>query len=174
MPAKTERHHGYGALRKGRWSQHDRDYFLTICLLRPSQGLTATPVAAAISAELTRLESEGLWQLRTSVIMPDQLHLLVTLKDAASLSNCVRLFKGRLAPTLRAGNLRWQPSFYDHCIRSEDDLLPVFLYVFLNPYRAGLADANTEKWPYYFCAPDDWEWFGLLTREQMPFPEWLQ
>ncbi|MFZ5495155.1 MAG: hypothetical protein ACOZE5_07430 [Verrucomicrobiota bacterium] len=50
----------------------------------------------------------------------------------------MRLFKGRLTPALRNHGLKWQEGFYDHQIRESEDLLPVFLYIYLNPYRAGL------------------------------------
>jgi REP element-mobilizing transposase RayT len=104
--------------------------------------------------------------------MPDHLHLLVTLGGGAELSAAVRLFKGRLAPLLRDHTTRWQPSFYDHRLRADDDRLPVFLYIFLNPYRAELLPAD-KIWPGYFCADSDWEWFGPLTQESCPEPPWL-
>jgi len=165
---------GFGALRQGRWSQQGRDYFLTICLRRPLCGLIDNPVSRRISAESARLENEGCWHVRTSVIMPDHVHFLATLIGAASLSDTLRLFKGRLSPALRTAKLQWHPNFYDRCMRMGDDLLPVFLYIFLNPYRANLANMQTEKWPGYFCAPEDWNWFGQLTNQELPFPEWLR
>ncbi len=173
MASEREIHRGYGALRQGRWSQRGRDYFLTICLRRPLCGLTDDPIADRILAESARLENEGFWHVRTSVIMPDHVHFLATLMGAASLSDTVRPFKGHLSPVLRTAKLQWQPGFYDHCIRSGDDLLPVFLYIFLNPYRANLAEV-TEKWPGYYCSLEDWAWFGQLTNEKLPFPEWLR
>jgi REP element-mobilizing transposase RayT len=140
---------------------------------RPATGLTNELVRIAMTAELRRLEIEGYWHVRSSVIMPDHLHTLIALKDSKSLSSVVRLFKGRLSPLLRVVRLQWQPSFYDHCIRAGDDLLPVFLYIFLNPYRSNLVEV-TEKWLGYYCSLEDWAWFGQLTHEKLPFPEWLR
>ncbi len=174
MPLMRNAQPGYGALRKGRWSAGGRGYFLTVCVQRPAKGLIEETMARAVWKELRQLEDERRWHLRCGVIMPDHLHLLVTLGETTPLSGVVRLFKGRVSPVFRRTGLRWQPGFYDHCLRGGDDLLPVFLYVFLNPYRAGLADAATTAWPHYYCACDDWEWFGPLTREQKPYPEWLR
>lgn len=154
MDAKI--HRGYSALRVGRWSQTNSDYFITGCLQRPLTGLAAAPLADIVRAKLHELETAGHWRLRSYVLMPDHFHLLATLGPAADLSRAIRGFKGPLAPELRARGLRWQPSFYDHRLRSEDELLPTFLYIFLNPYRAHLC-ATVEKWPWYFCAPEDWE-----------------
>ena len=85
----------------------------------------------------------------------------------------MRLFKGRLSPELRARGLCWQEGFYDHRIREPSDLLPVFLYIFLNPYRAALIK-QSERWPGYYCLAADWAWFGEMTSESLPLPEWLR
>ena len=105
--------------------------------------------------------------------MPDHVHLLVTLGIQSSLADALRQLKGPLTPVLRRHDLSWQEDFYDHRLRSTDELLPTFLYIFLNPYRAGLITPE-QTWPWYTCAPEDWEWFGGLTKESRPFVEWLK
>lgn len=165
-------HRGYGALRVGRWSLGGADYFLTGCLHRPLTGLTTEPLATTVLAKLRELDVTGHWQLRTCVLMPDHFHALVTLNPENDLSVVMRRFKGPLAPVLRRLGLRWQESFYDHRLREDDDRLPVFRYIWLNPYRAELIGTD-QKWPWYYCAPEDWAWFEGLTNEGVPFPEWL-
>ena len=105
--------------------------------------------------------------------MPDHLHLLIRLGESLPLGECVKLFKGRLSPCLRPARLHWQDGFYDHQLRPADDELAVFLYIYLNPYRAGLLP-GTKTWPGYRCRPEDWAWFGALTKECTPQPEWLR
>ncbi len=119
------------------------------------------------------LEAAALWTVRCSALMPDHLHLLVTLHTDTSLSNAVREFKGPLTPALRLADVSWQPGFYDHRVRMHDDLFAVFLYIFLNPYRAGLC-GTAEVWPGYYCCPNDWSWFGAMTKESRPEPDWLR
>jgi REP element-mobilizing transposase RayT len=119
------------------------------------------------------LGHEGIWQVRTAVVMPDHLHLLVVLQTSDGLAAAMRLFKGRLAAELRSVGLRWEKGYFDHRLRPQEDCLPVFLYLFLNPYRAGLV-APGQKWPGYYCAAEDWDWFQSLTDSGTPFPEWLQ
>ena len=164
---------GYGALRKGRHSSPGADYFLTICLQRPSAALTDAEVSQACLTEVCRLENAQALMLRSAVIMPDHLHLLVTLGMTADLSSVVRLFKGRLTPILRQHGAAWQQSFYDHCLHPDEDRLPVFLYMFLNPYRKKLIPVD-RQWPGYYCAAEDWSWFGQLTKESCPEPAWLR
>jgi len=163
---------GYGALRKGRQSSPGADYFLTLCLQRPTSALNDSDVRLQCLTELHRLESNESFVLRCAVIMPDHLHLLITLGDRTSLSSLVRLFKGRMTLTLRRHEATWQPNFFDHCLHPEEDRLPVFLYIFLNPYRKRLIPVE-QVWPGYYCAVEDWRWLGALTKERCPEPAWL-
>lgn len=163
-------HHGHAALRRGRWSESSAEYFLTICTFQRQTNLAQPDLLSAIQFQAERLDAESIGSLRTSVVMPDHLHLLVD--TDSGLAGAVRLFKGRLSPVLRAAGLRWQSAYFDHRMRPEEDRLPVFRYIFLNPYRANLV-APTEKWPGCFCCPLDWAWFAPLTSDNCPFPEWL-
>ncbi len=129
-------------------------------------------VLSGLLATGQQLDSEAVWHLRTTVVMPDHIHLLVSLGDTAELTGAVRLFKGRLAPVLRRSALSWQKAYFDHRLRPDEDVLPLFLYIFLNPYRARLLD-GTERWPGYYCCEEDWKWFEPLTNASVPFPEWL-
>jgi REP element-mobilizing transposase RayT len=121
---------------------------------------------------MAELETTGDWTVRCAVAMPDHLHLLVTLGDSTTLTACVRRLKGALTPLLRKHGVQWQPTFFDHRLRPDEELLPVFLYIFLNPYRAKLV-APGESWAQYACRAEDWAWFSPLTRESRPMPEWL-
>lgn len=164
---------GHEALRRGRWSNPGADYFLTLCTHNRQHGLAEMEPATAILTHAHELAAEDIWRVRTAVIMPDHLHLLISLGTVIELSAAVRLFKGRLAPALRRVDLCWQRAYFDHRLRSDEDCLPVFLYVYLNPYRAELVPPN-QTWSGYYCAEDDWRWFGELTTVSCPFPEWLR
>lgn len=164
---------GYSALRRFRESKPSADYFLTINLARRGSGLEEPDRTIAVIRQWGKLEAEKHWVIRTATVMPDHLHLLVRLGKTISLEECIKLLKGRLSPYLRAGALRWQNGFYEHQLRPNDDILAVFLYIYLNPYRAGLI-SETEIWPGYRCQFEDWAWFGQLTKKSIPQPEWLR
>ena len=164
--------HGHEALRRGRWSAPRAEYFLTICTHDRRRGLSDEPLLSRILEEAHRRETESDWSVRTLVVMPDHLHLLVVLGESMELAESLRLFKGRMAPQLRKHDLRWERGYFDHRVRVDEDRWPLFGYVFLNPYRAGLVSAE-EKWPGYYCAPTDWAWFGPMTDEACPYLEWL-
>ncbi len=164
---------GYAALRRHRWSSPGSDYFVTINLHRPASGLSSPTLLAALDTQRATLEAADQWRVRTWVVMPDHVHVLFTLGPTSALAEVLRLFKGRLTPALRSFHLSWQEGYYDHLMRPDEDRLPVFLYIFLNPYRANLLPI-TERWAGNFYQPEDWEWFGPLTNSDVPFPEWLQ
>lgn len=173
MHHDEQRKPGYAALRRHRWSAAGAEYFVTTKLRRPVSGLHEPQLIGQLEAQRIRLETERVWRVRSWVVMPDHVHLVMTLGDGATLQECVRLFKGRLSPSLRNQNLHWQDGFHEHRLRSDEDRLPVFLYLLLNPYRAGLI-IGSETWPGYYCSAEDWKWFGPLTQSRVPFPEWIE
>ena len=163
---------GYAALRRNRYSAPGAEYFLTFNLQQRGDHLSLSTLYGSIRDEVQRLEKTGLWILRTMVVMPDHLHLLVILGHDAGLASTVRLFKERLAPALRRDGMSWQDGYYDRKLRENDDRVAVFLYIFLNPYRARLI-TREAKWPSYHCHEKDWKWFGAMTAKDRPIPEWL-
>ena len=96
--------------------------------------------------------------------MPDHLHLMVELGAEESLSRSVARIKALIARKLRTeiqGQI-WQPSFHDHALRREENLLHIAKYILANPVRAGLVGA-----------PEKWSWRGgrLLAAvvEELPW-----
>ena len=164
---------GHAALRRFRESKPGANYFLTINLAERELGLESPPLTDATITHWDQLEAEGHWFFRSGIVMPDHLHLLVRLGENTSLDRCTKLLKGRLSSSLRKAGLEWQEGYYDHRLRQADDVGEVFLYIFLNPYRAGLL-RETEFWPGYRCCAEDWKWFGPMTKESRPQPEWLR
>jgi len=85
--------------------------------------------------------------------MPDHFHWLVQLADEVSLSEVVRLLKGRSARVLNQGRVSakrtWQPGFHDHAVRREEDIEALANYLIQNPLRAGLVDSRDE-YPYWW------------------------
>lgn len=130
------------------------------------------PLIEVAKLRAHELEFRELWQVRSYVIMPDHIHLLVALGSEYSLMQAVRLFRGGLSPALRKNGLSWERGYFDHRIRRGEDRLPVLRYIFLNPYRAGLVSLE-QQWPGYYCAGEDWTWFRSLTNDTAPYPEWL-
>jgi REP element-mobilizing transposase RayT len=82
---------GYAALRRFRNSTAGADYFLTINLQARGSGVETETLRGALWNQGQRLQDEQFWQIRTSVIMPDHVHLLVSLGSAGGLADGMRL-----------------------------------------------------------------------------------
>lgn len=50
--------------------------------------------------------------------------------------------------------------------------MPVFRYLYLNPYRAGLLSKNAT-WPWFVCGAEDQAWFTNYLDQNLPEPAWL-
>lgn len=166
-------HRGHAALRRGRVSIPGAEYFLTICTDGRRPGLSAPAMAATIITEACAMEGDATWQLRCMVVMPDHIHLLVLLGRRLMLGKCVARLKAKTAARLKAVDVAWERDFHDHHVRLDEESLDLFLYIFLNPYRAGFCDRG-DRWPWYYCCIGDWRWFKDCLQNERPAPEWLK
>lgn len=77
------------------------------------------------------------------VLMPDHVHWLLQLGERDPVSSVVNRLKSgsaRYANRARGtSGVVWAKAFYDHSLRSEEDLQAVARYVIANPLRAGLV-----------------------------------
>jgi REP element-mobilizing transposase RayT len=163
---------GHSALRRGRDSRPHATYFITFGTVDKRGGLHSPDLAEIIWSEIHALESSGDWILRCAVIMPDHIHLLITLGARLTLSQTVQRLKSKTVQALLDYGLRWASGYYDHRLRPEDGELAVFLYIYLNPYRGELI-ASDQTWPQYRCRPEDWAWLHTQLDADLPPAEWL-
>lgn len=147
-------------------------YFLTICTDDHGAGLTSKEVAGPILQQSKAMNGDGSWTLHCATTMPDHIHIVMTLGERLTLGQCVKRLKGKTARVLQAKSLQWEHDFFDRPLRADDNALAVFLYIYLNPYRAGLC-ARGETWPWYYCRPEEWVWFKDYLEHDLPAPEWL-
>jgi REP element-mobilizing transposase RayT len=143
-----------------------------VCTDRRATGLTDPEVGAKILGEMQAAQTDDVWSVRCAVIMPDHLHLLIELGSRLPLGKAVSRLKAKTSAVLRGKSLAWERDFFDRRLRGGDDVLDVFLYIYLNPYRGSLC-ARNEAWPWFYCHPDDWVWFRDYLTADRPPPEWL-
>lgn len=133
-------------------------YFVTICthrrrcILSRVVGRRLAPAETELTAlgviareQLTALtERFPSVEITDYVIMPNHIHILLTLKEAAgasprpTVSSVIGAYKSlttRLAKQVCPLEKLFQTSFHDHVIRSEDDLRAVREYIAHNPAR---------------------------------------
>lgn len=134
----------YGDLRKGRYSENWRAYFVTTVLCeRQQKYFSDLFLARLLVAEMRALHEAGTVNSLAWVVMPDHLHWLFQLGDSDSLAAVMKGFKARSAHRVnkhlqRQGAL-WQKGYYDYALRAEDDVQQIARYIVANPIRAGLV-----------------------------------
>ena len=125
----------------------DPVYFVTFCTWnrQPIPDLRKAQTALEIYA-LRGIENFGA-ALGRYVIMPDHIHLFVCGNIEFELSKWVAGLKRAISNALCAHGKFWQPTFFDHVLRSEESYSEKWEYVCQNPVRAGLVK-EPDDWPY--------------------------
>ena len=113
-------------------------------------------------AVLTRLASQRAVMVYGYCIMPDHIHLVISVPPTYDVPTFVGQFKNltqRAVWQLGIVGTFWQKSFWDHAIRSNESLEETVRYVLNNPVRRGLATDWTE---YPFVGSLTWD-LGLRS-----------
>ena len=90
------------------------------------------------------------YYLYAVVIMPDHVHLILTIKEDYSLSRIMKGIKGKSARSINKnrngkGSI-WQDESYDRILRNEEELFEKLKYMLNNPVKSGLTD---DPWNYH-------------------------
>ena len=127
---------------------------------------------AAVQQEILRMSSESVWHVQAFTLMPDHVHLLAELGRFLSLSQAIARLKAKTRAALLARDAKWQENYFDHRMAANEPVLPVLLYVYLNPYRRTLIKMS-ERWPWFYCHEDEWRWFKDHLADSLREPAWL-
>ncbi|SCZ65255.1 REP-associated tyrosine transposase [Thiohalomonas denitrificans] len=106
--------------------------------------LGRTPIFGELTAARTLInvikghDNRGYTQTLAFVVMPDHLHWLFSLGQRQGLSRTVGGLKAISAK--RLGGRIWQDGFFDHAVRTEENLKKIARYIVANPLRAGLVE----------------------------------
>ena len=95
----------------------------------------------------------------TYCLMPDHLHYLVSpRREGTSVLTFTNQYKGKTTNqswTVGWQGKLWQPRYYDHIVRTDENLYAIAQYILDNPVRKRLIE-HAEDWP----------WSGSMS----PFP----
>jgi REP element-mobilizing transposase RayT len=132
------------------------DYYLgrtvsfTTCL-SPRRNLLADPsIVTPLQSILIEAIEQYACDAAVYLFMPDHLHAtLVSRKSDSHPLSAMKRFKQRSAFHFAQSQLpvRWQKDFYDHILRSDEDLIRHVRYTLNNPVRAKLIE-SWKLWPY--------------------------
>src|SRR6478736_6483848 len=132
-------------LRFGRLSVPGAHYFVTFCTKDRIPALGEPGHAMALVETLRSMHAAQDIGLVAATIMPDHVHLLFTLGENLRVGQVIGKIK-TLARRQPNEGWRWQNECFEHRLRPEDSVEDYGFYIFMNPYRAGLARLD-ERWP---------------------------
>lgn len=110
-------------------------------------------VKTALIDVLRSLVAERKFELHDFVIMPDHLHLLLTVHNEMTIEKAMQLVKGRFSHRLshefgHKGEV-WQRGFTEVQVLGRKSFDAHREYIAQNPVKAGLA-ASAEEYPFCF------------------------
>jgi putative transposase len=97
--------------------------------------------------------AERKFQLHDFVVMPDHVHLLITVDREVTIEKAMQLIKGRFSFRLKRefqylGEV-WQHGFSEVRVDDDESFSRYREYIAQNPVKAGLVD-SPEQYPYCF------------------------
>jgi putative transposase len=122
-------------------------YFVTFCTRNRQAIPDLQQAQAALEAYARRGIDDFGSALGRYVIMPNHIHLFVCGDVEFELSKWVAGLKRAISKARRLRGEFWQPTFFDHILRTEESYSEKWQYVCANPVRAGLVK-EAEDWPY--------------------------
>lgn len=104
--------------------------------------------AEILLSSIYHLRQRKEYYLLGFVIMPDHLHLLISIVGDKNISQIMQSIKGyvswRINRKINNKQALWQKSFYDYILDSEEKLFTKLRYIHENPVRKGLAKEEKE------------------------------
>ena len=126
-------------LRKGRFSEPNREYFITFNVYQRQPVFQNFYTARKFIQTLNDSETKSKWL--AWVLMPNHFHGLLKLHPDDQLSTLIGQLKGKTAKTINSnpGQQFWQSNYYDRALRRDEDRKQIARYIVANPLRAGLV-----------------------------------
>lgn len=147
---------------------------MTICTEGRKRGLDKASEGHKLLENVQQMEVSGDWNLICATIMPDHIHMLITLGTRLPLSRCISKFKSLTRCHLSERLLAWQGNYFDHRLRQPEMIEGFAKYIFLNPYRRGLIGCR-EVWPWWRLSSDFRPGFiDMLVDGKYPQRAWLK
>ena len=129
-------------------------YSLTICTKHRKSLFTDADTVDAVLTTIRQSAKTRDFALFAYCFMPDHVHLVVSaLSESADLQKFVANWKqlSGFGHKQKTGESLWQPSYFDHVLRDDEETSRAVRYVLENPVRKGMV---TECSEYRFSGSD--------------------
>ena len=126
-------------------------YYITVCAHKHREHFQRSEIAELMVATFFQCRDAGEFELHEYVVMPDHIHVLLSLRERQSLDRAVQAIKERFARVLREqGSFLkdvWQPQYHFRRVSNSEELREGARYIRQNPVRKGLV-AAAEQYSY--------------------------
>jgi putative transposase len=149
----------YSEILHGRKSEIGGTYSITFCTEQRRPIFLNPANAKCVLDKIKQSEEVGHCCLHAAVVMPDHVHMLITLRKIeigmGRVISAIKNISARMISSSSKDGMRiWQAGFYEHRLRSNEDLRKQARYIIANPLRAGLVRSiNEYKFWYAKWAP---------------------
>jgi len=118
-------------------------FFVTICATERG-GSSFVDRASAVLEAARHRQAVGKWFLSLFLVMPDHLHMLVSVSPSETLTDVIADFKRYLSSHYA---LTFQAAYFDTRIRDDAHFAEIWHYIVNNPVSKGLV-REAKEWPY--------------------------
>jgi putative transposase len=160
-----------GNLHIGRISCSGVRYFVTFVTASRKPWL-GSPVNLELMLNTLRdWHSRGNGEILAASVMPDHVHILFSAGKALTVGQTVASWKTTVRRQLQYAE-SFQRDFWEHRLRDNENAEDYALYVFLNPYRAGVLGGD-EQWSGWWVPQPTYFRFTELLVHGSPPAEWI-
>ncbi|MBL9219225.1 MAG: transposase [Opitutaceae bacterium] len=160
-------------LHHGRASEPGGIYFVTFVTAHRLPWLKTVQATTAMLGGLRSWHGEGDGEVLAATVMPDHAHVIFALGARLGVGRCVSRWK--TVCRKQAGYAgEWQRDFWEHRLRDDEASEDYGLYLFLNPYRAGLLPRNAAWQGWWVPDPKRFKFMELLGPHGEPPEEWIE
>ena len=125
-----------------------KTYFVTASAYMHQNLFQRHETANLLLDTIVRYRDAGEFLLHEFVVMPNHIHLLLSVDDDHAIGRAMQMVKGGFSHALREAGLKstavWQPSYYEHRIRDLNEYGRMRAYIHDNPARRGLVQTASE------------------------------
>jgi putative transposase len=132
---------------------NSRTFFVTTKTTNALRLLQSERNAMLLIEVLRSSVAKGSFYVDDFVVMPDHLHLIVTLSSSMTIEKAMQLIKGGFSYRLKKeggypGDV-WQRGYSEVRILDRESFVKYRTYIAQNPVKAGLV-SHADEWPYCF------------------------
>ena len=122
-------------------------YFFTAALRDRSSDALVRHVDL-LTAALRKVREARPFTIDAIVVLPEHLHCIWTLpRDDGDYPGRWRAVKARFTQVLRPAKSLWQPRYWEHTLRDEEDVARHIDYIHFNPVKHGWVKRAAD-WPH--------------------------